>query len=131
MARCRNAYTYRVYPIDKNGVSSEPSPYDLATLLPLADDPAVAGQTIIRGIHIGQLREAIDAVRRAAGLAPAWQSYTPATGTVFVSDLVTMRDRLNEARAVLQLPAVELSPAVSVGSMIRAIQLQQLRGGVQ
>ena len=91
----------------------------------------MAGQTAIRGVHVGQLRQAVDAVRAAAGLRAAWDSYLPATGHVFAADFLALRDRLNEGRAALQLPLVDFTTPVGVNSVIHAAHVNALRGGVQ
>jgi hypothetical protein len=89
-------YLYRVRAGVSSGgtdASSGPSPIDYATVATnlFSDEPLVAGTTI-KGIHMGELRQAIDAVRHAAGLNPAWSSYTAATGPVTASDNITARN---------------------------------------
>jgi subtilisin family serine protease len=124
-------YLYRVSAVGTEGVRSAPSPYDAATLVALQDDPIVAGVTPIRGAHVGELRIAIDALRKAAGLQPAWTTYAPPTGFVTPSEFLTMRERINEARAAVQLPPVQFTITPTRGAPIRASQLQELRNGVQ
>jgi subtilisin family serine protease len=126
-----NAYCYRVSAVDTNDAVSTPTAYDLATLIMLNDDPAVPGVTRISGFHITDLKRAIDAVRQAAGLPSAWSSYDPLTGVVRASHFVDLRDRLNEARSILQLPAVQFVNGVSTGKPIRANDLLQLRNGIK
>jgi subtilisin family serine protease len=126
-----NAYAYRVAAIDTNEVQSTPSAYDLATLIELSDDPVVAGVTTIRGAHIADLRRAIDAIRNAAGLGSAWTNYDPPTSIVRASDFTGLRDPLNEARSILQIPAVEFSNSIAPGALIRAQDLLHLRDGVK
>ena len=127
-----NAYSYRVSAVDQNGLVSTPSAYDLATLIKFSDDPVLPLVTRIRGLHMAELRRAIDAIRFAAGLAPAWASYAAPTGAVVTaSDFVSLRDRLNEARSIFQLPAVQFSQPVAPGTPVRGAELQSLRGAAQ
>lgn len=126
-------YVYRVSALDGNAARSEESPPDLVTYMTFDDDPLLGTQNEIRGIHVGQLRQAIDAVRAAAGLPAAWSSYGPATGDVHASDFFALRDKLNEARVLLQVPMVTFDPLHPVGGSeeITAAHVQLLRGGVQ
>ena len=126
-----NAYFYRVSTIDTNDAVSQPSAYDLATLIELQDDPIVPKSTLIRGAHIVDLRRAIDAIRHAAGLPPAWTNYDAPNGLITAATFTEIRDRLNEARSVVQLPIVNFTNSVAPGALIRAADVQKLRSGVQ
>jgi hypothetical protein len=131
-------YLYRVRAGVTSGGSdatSNPSPFDYATVATtlFSDEPLAAGATPIRGIHIGELRHAIDAVRIAAGLGAVF-TYGPATGPVTASDNTTARQRLDEARFSLfgtghNWPYTGEVPASN--GQIWAIQLQQIRNGVR
>jgi hypothetical protein len=77
------------------------------------------------------LRRAIDAVRAAAGLTPAWNDYNPLTGSVVAATLTELRNRLNEARGNLLLPDIVFSAAVSSGQTIQGSTVVELRDGVQ
>ena len=125
-----NAYFYRVVAVDQNGVESAPSGYDGASLISFQDDPVVTG-TSIRGVHMGELRLAVDKVRNAAALPPAWTNYGPATGVVRAADFLELRDRLNAAHSVVGLPAVQFSVIVGPGTHIRASHVTQIRDAVK
>jgi YD repeat-containing protein len=130
-------YLYRVRAGVTSGgtdASSGPSPIDYATVATnlFSDEPLVPGATTIKGIHIGELRQAIDAVRRAAGLNAAWSSYAAATGPVTASDNITARQRLDEATIALIGHGVAYTGEVPTpNGRIWAIQLQQIRDGVR
>ncbi|HYC62024.1 MAG TPA: S8 family serine peptidase [Thermoanaerobaculia bacterium] len=125
-----NAYFYRVLATDTNNVSSLPTSYDVASLVQLDDDPLIAGSPI-RGVHMSQMRRTVDAIRYAAGLAPAWTNYDPPTGLVRASDFAGLRDRLNEARSVVQLVPVSVPHPLATGTLIHAADLQNIRNGVK
>lgn len=126
-----NAYFYRVSTIDTNNAISPPSPHDLATLIELRDDPLVPNETPIRGAHVADLRRAIDAIRQAAGLPPAWTNYDPPTGVVTASAFTELRNRLNEALSIVQLRGVDFDNPVAPRSLIRAAHMQALRDAVK
>ena len=95
-------------------------------------NPSVGRGTRTMGIHIGELRHAIDAVRRAAGYPPAWSSYAAATGPVTASDIVTARQKLDEAVVPLLNHGVTYTgEAPAMNAKIWAYQMQQIRDGVR
>jgi hypothetical protein len=129
------AYAYRVKAVDTNEVASEFSAYDLTTRMSFADDPVRLpsdnGGTVIRGFHVSDLRKAVDAVRFAAGLSPAWASYSPPTGPIYGAHFAELRDRLNEARVLFGLPEVNVSDSVASGQPVRGRTVTELRNGVK
>ena len=113
---------------------TSPSAIDYATVATMlfTDEPLVAGATRIKGVHIGELRHAIDAVRRAAGYPPAWSSYAAATGPVTANDIVTARQKLDEAVIPLLNHGVSYTGEVpAMNGKIWAYQMQQIRDGVR
>lgn len=130
-----NAYAYRIRAIDSRGVASAWSNYDLASATTFTDDPTATSnpKTPIRGLHIAEVRRAIDAVRALAGLAPAWSSYANATGAIRATDMTDMRTALDEARSFLGFPAVTYSTVLPSTPMpsISHLDIDQLRQGVK
>jgi YD repeat-containing protein len=130
-------YLYRVrrgVTINGADYTSSPSPLDYATVATtlFTDEPLVAGVTRIMGIHIGELRHAIDAVRYAAGYPLAWSSYAAATGQVTASDNVTARQKLDEAVVPLLNHGVTYTGETpAMNGKIWAYQMQQIRDGVR
>jgi hypothetical protein len=132
-------YLYRVrsgITINNLDYPSTPSNFDYATVATtlFTDEPLVAGATRIKGIHLGELRQAIDAVRIAAGLPVAWSSYAAATGPITASDNITARQRLNEARFSLFGSGhdwIYTGEVPATNGKIWAYQLQQIRDGVR
>ena len=131
-------YLYRVrrgITIGGTDYVSDPSPLDYATVATtlFTDEPLNNGLAI-KGIHIGELRHAIDAVRYAAGTGypPAWSSYAAATGWILAIDNTTARQKLDEAVTALVHHGVPYSGEVpATNSRILAYQLQQIRDGVR
>jgi hypothetical protein len=96
------------------------------------DDPLLAGITIVKGIHVGQLRQAIDAIRTEAGLSPAWAGHGAEIGLIFAGHVTEMRTGLNEARLVLGLPAVPFAQQnLSPFGLMYLSYLTELRNGVK
>jgi len=134
-------YLYRVrrgITVSGTDYLSNPSALDYATIGSnlFTDEPLDNGVTkaTIKGIHIGELRHAIDAVRFAAGpgYPPAWSSYGPATGLVFGIDNTMARQKLDEAVIALVGHGVSYSGEVpAANGRIWAYQLQQIRDGVR
>jgi subtilisin family serine protease len=91
------------------------------------DDPLVPTSTLVKGIHLARLRAAANAWRQFAGLG-ALPSDSP-TGVVQASQLIDVRDRLNEARALMSLLPFSYSAVnlPALGTAIDARHVDQLR----
>lgn len=128
-------YVYTVRSRDNNSMYSAKSAPDIAIVRTFTDDPITspspAAGVAIRGVHIGELRQAVDSVRSAAGLLPAWTSYAAATGNVDATDFLDLRNYLNEARELLLVPYVEFTSTVSNNQLVRGSAVIDLRNGVK
>jgi len=98
-------YQYRIRALDAANNYSDPAT-DFATTVIYEDDPIhepyESGGTVIRGIHVARLREAIDAWRVFAGQSRSF-TYGAATGWVTAADFTNMLSALNSARTALGL----------------------------
>jgi hypothetical protein len=127
-------YVYTVRALDS---SSRPSPYsapDAATTIIFTDDPLAAGSTKVKAAHLTQLRQAVNAMRTAAGLSAA--TFTdPVLTNVRVkrAHVQELRNALNPARSALGLSAlVYTDPTLTAGTTrIKAAHVQELRNGVK
>jgi hypothetical protein len=102
-------YLYRVVAL-ANGTQSSPSLLDYATTATtLFAEGIVGGVTTIKGLHVKELRMAIDAVRFSAGLTPytttwvaeGWPNYNPPVGVVSAVHVGAMRRALDDASSLL------------------------------
>jgi hypothetical protein len=97
------------------------------TVIPLVsftDDPLVAGTTMVKAIHITELRTAINARRVTAGLsATSWANTIAAGGTIGAVDIEEMRSALTPA---LVSPPTYTDAALN-GVTVKAIHIQELR----
>ena len=122
------AYLYRVRAVA--GANHSPySPVALATTVTFTDDPLVAGSTVIKAQHVNELRATSGILRAAASLAPFTFSDSPATAGMLVRTvhLTELRTALEEALDALGVEA----PVLSDGTIIRAIQFNELRDAVR
>lgn len=124
-------YMYRVRPVDSGGASGAYSNDDLATTIGFTDDPLVSGSTIIKAIHVNELRQAVNAVRAAAGLEPAVFSDSSLPG-ILVRQLhmIELREALDPARLLLGLPGGSYS-ALSTGDLIKEVPVHEVRNAVK
>jgi len=129
-----HSYVYRVRGLAAPSLAGSLSAPDVATTMFFTDDPLITNTTLVKSIHVDQLRQAVNAMRAAAGLAP--QSFTDPTlsssiavKTVHVQQL---RDALAQARATLGLATQPFTDATLTSStLVKAVHLQDLRTGVK
>ena len=105
----------------------------LSETFTFTDDPLTPQSTLIRAVHVMELRTAIDSVRVARGLAPfAWTDPTLAVGGTWVRGvhLTELRTALNQAyQAAGQVAPTYTDPTGL--SVIKAIHLNELRAAVR
>lgn len=129
-----NTYVYKVAAIDSSSRSSPFSAPDAATTILFTDDPLSAGSTTIKAVHINELRQAVNAMRAAAGLTAASFTDSSLTGVLVKAVHVQeLRDALDPARSSLGLAALLYTdPTLAAGStLVKAAHVQELRGGVK
>lgn len=92
------------------------------------DDPIMAGVTIVKALHVAELRSAIDGARTRLGLGAYSWSTPPAVGAfVTAAQVVDLRTAvLPILQRIGAVTAFTDEPLVA-GSPIRAIHLQEIR----
>jgi hypothetical protein len=121
-------YLYRVFARNSSGGVSTASNIDHATTILFTDDPLVPRSTVVKAIHLTQLRQAVNAVRVAAGLgATTYTDPNPTRVQVKQVHINELRNALTPALAALGKAAVYSEPVVSRGTPIRAIHFQEIR----
>lgn len=125
-------YFYRVRARNSTFTSSF-SAMDAATTVSFADDPLSTG-TVVKAMHIDELRTAVLAFRSAAGVGTTSFTDNPLTaGTVIKAAHVTqLRSALDEARAAVGLSPLVYTDVITAASTIaKAVHVQELRNGVK
>ncbi len=127
-------YVYKVRAIDAFSRLSPFSAPDAATTIFFTDDPLIATATVMKAVHITELRQAANVMRAAAGLGAASFADPVLTGvSVRAIHLQQLRTALTEARAALGLSAVSYTDATLVpgATVVKAAHVQELRGAVK
>jgi uncharacterized repeat protein (TIGR01451 family) len=125
-----SAYLYRIRAVNEAGTSSN-SASDLATTVIFADDP-LPPHTVVKAVHLSQLRTAINAVRLLAGLSAFSFTDSGAAGTTIRAvHLTELRSSLDEARAPLGLATGGYTDGSPAGVAIKTVHYQELRNRVQ
>lgn len=126
------SYLYEVRAVDGVGNRSAYSNIDLATAIIFTDDPLVAQGTIVKAIHLSELRTATDAVRALAGKSPGVYTYPATAGrAIRAVDITEIRTQLDEAMGALMLTTGGYTDASLTGQPIRAIDFQEIRNRVK
>jgi hypothetical protein len=104
------------------------------TLPPITftDDPLVARQTVIKAVHLAELRNRVNVLRSAAGLPSA--SWTdPASPGVVVKavHVLELRNAVDPALSALGRVAGGWTDALGPGVVIKAVHFQEIRNRVK
>jgi hypothetical protein len=128
------AFIYKVRAVDVGGESPY-TPPDVATTIFFTDDPLVAQQTKVKVIHLTELRQAVNAIRAAAGLPPAAFTDPAISNAVKIkaTHCAELRTALNQARTTIGLSSLTFTDAaLSTGvTKVRAVHFAELRNGVR
>lgn len=97
------------------------------------DEPLVAGVTLVKAVHLTEVRTAVSTARATAGLAEvAFADPMPNGVVVKATHIIQLRNALDEARAQLGLVAISYTdPGLASGMTVRGVHIQQLRDGAR
>jgi hypothetical protein len=126
-------YLYKVRAVDGVGTPSAFSAIDAATTVVFTDDPLNAGLAV-KGIHLSELRTAVNALRAAANLAPFTFADPDLTGVpIRAQHISQLRQAMNAARSVLFGAGVAFAdPTLTSGStIVKAVHILDIRSGVK
>jgi hypothetical protein len=124
-------YIYKVRAVDSSNNVSTYSAIDAATTILFTDDPLISGTTVVKAVHITQLRTAVNAMRAAGGLA-AFTFTDPALtvgGLIKGIHVTELRTALDAARSAIGLAALSYSDTSLAGVRAKAVHFQELRTG--
>jgi hypothetical protein len=129
-ASADSAYLYRVRAVNTGGASAS-SAADLATTVIFTDNPLTAG-TLVKAVHLSQLRTAVNAVRLLAGLGSGSFTGTATFGTVIGAIQINeLRSSLDAARGTLGFSTGGYTNTSLIGAAIKAVDSQELRDRVK
>ena len=121
-----SGYVYKVRAVVAGGAMSEFSVPDYAHTFTLTD-PALGAGMLIRAAHVTELRSAVNAVRAAAGLAPAaFEDPSLVSVPPKRVHVTELRIAIAAARSALGMPAFSFS-TLPVNDVIRASTTEELR----
>lgn len=97
------------------------------------DDPLVPGQTVIKSIHLKELRVYVNLVRAQAGMQAATFTDSEPTGVLIKAQhIIELRNALDPARAALgKAPIPYARTTLSRGMTVLANDITELRNGVK
>lgn len=125
-------YIYQVRAVSEAGVSVLSSPDPATTIV--FGDPVLGPAMPARAAHVNELRQAVDAMRAAAGLLPfAFGADVVGGSTVIgASHILQLRSALDAARLAIGLSAgLYTDASLPAGSLVRAAHVQELRTETQ
>ena len=127
-----NAYLYRVRSADAVGNLSAPGSSDVATAITFTDNPLTVGSTLVKAVHVTELRQAVNAVRAAANLSAAtWTDATLTNITIKAVHIQELRTNLDQALSALGLSTSAYTDASLTGVAIKKVHLDELRQRVK
>jgi RHS repeat-associated protein len=92
------------------------------------DNPLEVGGTLIKAVHITELRTAVNQARAFAGLSAASWTDSSLTGfSIKAVHITELRTKLDEARAALGLSAVTWTDSSLSGVIVKAVHISELR----
>jgi hypothetical protein len=104
-----------------------------AAAIPFTDDPIVAGSTLIRAVHITELRIRIDAIRAAKLLLPVvWSDPLLAGGMSIVAQhIADLRTALAQVYTAAGLPPPTYTdPIIGPGVRVKAVHIAEIRAAI-
>lgn len=127
-----NSYLYVVHAVNASTSSPDSAP-NLATTILFTNDPIVAGSTVVKAIHLAELRNAANAVRLLAG-AGIFSFVTGAATsgtTITAAQINEVRGALDGGMNPLSLPIGGYTDTLTAGVPIKAIHFQEIRNRVK
>ncbi len=121
------AYLYKVRAFN-GATESTDSNSDLATTVIYTDDPLVAQSTVVKAVHLTQLRTAVNAVRHLAGLSAAsFTDPSPAGVVIQAVHITQLRTDLDQGMSVLGLTTGGYTDTSLTGMVVKAVHFQEIR----
>ena len=127
-------YIYRVRGVDAQGNYSDFSNTDIASTFSFTDNPLVAGTTLVKAVHITELRQVVNSVRTASGLSAAsWTDSSLSGVNIKAVHISELRSNLDSALSQIGVStSAYTDPTLTSGvTVVKAVHAQELRNRVQ
>ena len=125
-------YLYQISAEDGSNNVQGWTNWDIATTILFTDDTITPGSTVIKAVHVTELRTAVDAVRAAAGQsAGTWTNSSISGAWVDADDILDLRNNLGPAINALALVPPNYIDSVLTGATIKKSHIEQLRQRVK
>lgn len=93
-----------------------------------ADDPLIVGSTLIKALHLTEVRDAVNDTRAKAGLTPATWADAAVPGLLIkAAQINELRSALTPALAILGQTASYTDPTLAAGNVVKAVHVQEIR----
>lgn len=122
-------YTYWFEALDSANHVIATSNADLAMIVAFTDDP-ITTTTPIKALHETEIVAAANGLRSLAGL-PAFPAPAKAGDFINASQILAIRNAINEARVALGAAPIAFSTDVAAGSPVRIQHIQDLREAIR
>jgi hypothetical protein len=122
-------YLYKVRAIKADSTASAYSSINAATTIALTDDPLSVCGTIIKAVHITQLRTAINIARASVGLS-AFSFTDPALAagnSIQAVHVIELRTALSAFLSAIGVTPSYTDPTISAGVTVKGAHIQELR----
>ena len=126
------AYVYKISSEDSGNVLQGWSNTDFATAIVFTDETLVVGSTVIKAVHVTELRTAVNALRTLAGLGTAsWTDSSLTNVFAKAAHISELRSNLASAMTTLGFSSPSYTDPTLGGVKVKKIHIDQLRQNIR
>lgn len=104
------------------------APVEVSSSRVFTDDSLVPGSTVIKAVHLVEVRDSVNALRTRASLMPvAWTDVAASGLTIKAVHIIELRNALTPALTALGRTATYTDPSLTSGNVVKAIHIQEIR----
>ncbi|HKO54826.1 MAG TPA: FG-GAP-like repeat-containing protein [Thermoanaerobaculia bacterium] len=129
-APATSALLYKVRGISPANAASGFSLPDLALTYAFTDETLTPATTVVKLVHLTELRGAVNAARAVLGMGPiSWGEPSPTL--INAGPWGELRSAVDGVRGALGLPAASFTDAMSAGLLIRGVHVAEVRSALR